>query len=148
MRALLQRVREASVDVENARVAHINEGLCAFIGITHDDTRENVEKMAKKIATMRVLRSLDGNDEKRMSSIAKKTPLLLVSQFTLYGSTKKGTRPSWNLAAPGKIAEPLFNELVACLHEKYELEVHTGVFGAMMDVHITNDGPFTLLIET
>ncbi|WP_298890762.1 D-aminoacyl-tRNA deacylase [uncultured Serinicoccus sp.] len=141
MRAVLQRATRAAVRVEGEVVGQITRpGLVALVAATHDDGPADVEAMARKIAELRILR------EER-SVLETGAPVLVVSQFTLYGSTRKGRRPSWGDAAPGPVAEPLVEAVVAALQER-GVEVATGRFGAMMEVELVNDGPFTLLVDT
>ncbi|WP_299451030.1 D-aminoacyl-tRNA deacylase [uncultured Serinicoccus sp.] len=141
MRAVLQRVTRAAVRVEGEVVGEITRpGLVALVAATHDDGPADVATMARKIAELRILR------EER-SVLETGAPVLVVSQFTLYGSTRKGRRPSWGDAAPGAVAEPLVEAVVAALRER-GVEVATGRFGAMMEVELVNDGPFTLLVDT
>ena len=140
MRAVLQRVTRASVTVDGEVVGAIDRpGLLALVGATHDDGPEQVELLARKIADLRILR-----DEKSVLDVG--APVLAVSQFTLYADTRKGRRPSWNGAAPGPVAEPLVDAVVEALRAR-GIEVATGVFGAMMQVELVNDGPFTILLE-
>jgi D-aminoacyl-tRNA deacylase len=140
MRAIATRVTRASVTVEGEVAGKIDEpGLLVLLGVTHSDGREEVVKMARKLHEIRALR-----DEESCATTG--APLLVVSQFTLYGSTKKGRRPSWTEAARPEQAEPLVEEVVAELRER-GARVSTGVFGAMMAVESVNDGPFTLLVE-
>lgn len=141
MRAVLQRVTRAEVRVEGEVVGAIDRpGLVALVAATHDDGPEQVATMARKIAELRILR-----DEQSVAETG--APVLVVSQFTLYGSTRKGRRPSWTAAAPGEVAEPLVDAVVADLRGR-GIEVATGRFGAMMEVDLVNDGPFTLLVDT
>ncbi|HET7661059.1 MAG TPA: D-aminoacyl-tRNA deacylase [Oryzihumus sp.] len=141
MRAVLQRVTRASVVVEGETVGAIDRpGLLALVAATHDDGPAQVEKLARKIAELRVLR-----DEQ--SVLDAGAPVLVVSQFTLYADTRKGRRPSWSAAAPGDVAEPLVDDLIEALRDK-GIEVATGRFGAMMEVSLVNDGPFTLVVDT
>jgi len=141
MRAVLQRVTRASVVVEGETVGAIERpGLLALVAATHADGPADVEKLARKIAELRVLR-----DEQ--SVLDAGAPVLVVSQFTLYADTRKGRRPSWSAAAPGDVAEPLVDDLIAALRDK-GIEVATGRFGAMMEVSLVNDGPFTLVVDT
>ena len=114
-------------------------GLLVLVGVTHTDSAGTARSMAGKLHELRILR-----DEQSCASAG--APLLVVSQFTLYGSTGKGRRPSWSDAAPGQLAEPLIDELVAELRRR-GAEVATGVFGAMMQVTSVNDGPFTIIVE-
>ncbi|ATL84465.1 D-tyrosyl-tRNA(Tyr) deacylase [Streptomyces malaysiensis] len=117
----------------------VGQGLCVLVGVTHDDTPEKAAQLARKLWSVRILQ-----DEKSCSDLA--APLLVISQFTLYGDARKGRRPTWNAAAPGPVAEPLVDEVVAQLR-KLGAQVETGRFGAEMKVSLTNDGPFTVLIE-
>lgn len=140
MRAVLQRVTEARVEVEGEVVGEITRpGLLAFVGVTHDDGPAQVERLARKIAELRILR-----DEQSLTEAG--APVLVVSQFTLYADTRKGRRPSWSAAAPGPVAEPLVDAVVAALRAR-GIEVATGRFGAMMAVSLTNDGPVTLVVD-
>ncbi|HKX69132.1 MAG TPA: D-aminoacyl-tRNA deacylase [Intrasporangium sp.] len=140
MRAVLQRVTRARVEVDGEVVGEISRpGLVALVGVTHDDGPEQVERMARKIAELRILR-----DEQSVVDAA--APVLVVSQFTLYADTRKGRRPSWSAAAPGPVAEPLVDAVVAALRAR-GIEVATGRFGAMMSVSLTNDGPVTLVVD-
>jgi len=140
MRAVLQRASRASVTVEGRVTASFDrQGIVALVGATHDDGQEQVETIARKIAELRIL---DGE----LSVADASAPVIVVSQFTLYADVKKGRRPSWNGAAPGPVAEPLVEAVVASLRAR-GLEVGTGVFGAMMDVELVNDGPMTILVE-
>ncbi len=140
MRAVLQRVTEARVEVDGVVVGEITRaGLLALVGVAHDDGEEQVERMARKIAELRILR-----DEKSVSDVG--APVLVVSQFTVHGDTRKGRRPSWSAAAPGPVAEPLIDGLIAALRRR-GIEVATGRFGAMMAVTSTNDGPVTLIVD-
>ncbi len=140
MRAVVQRVDGARVRVGGETVGEIlGEGLCVLVGVTHDDTAEQAARLARKLWSVRIL---DG--EKSCSDNG--APLLVISQFTLYGDARKGRRPTWNAAAPGPVAEPLVDEVVARLRE-LGAQVATGRFGAKMEVTLTNDGPFTVLLE-
>lgn len=140
MRAVLQRVTRASVRVEGAVVGEITRpGLVALVGVTHSDTPAQADTVARKIAELRILR-----DEQSVADAG--APVLVVSQFTLYGSTRKGRRPSWSHAAPGPVAEPLVDAVVDALRAR-GIEVATGVFGADMSVELVNDGPVTVLVE-
>jgi D-aminoacyl-tRNA deacylase len=140
VRAVLQRVTSARVEVDGEVVGAIDRpGLLALVGVTHDDGAEQVERMARKIAELRILR----NEESLTDAGA---PVLVVSQFTLHADTRKGRRPSWSAAAPGSVAEPLVADLVTALRDR-GIEVETGRFGAMMEVSLVNDGPFTLVVD-
>ncbi|WP_369370021.1 D-aminoacyl-tRNA deacylase [Promicromonospora sp. Populi] len=140
MRAVLQRVTRASVVVDGEVVGAIDKpGILALVGVTHDDGAAQVETIARKIADLRIL-----HDEKSVADVG--APVLVVSQFTLYGDARKGRRPTWNQAAPGPVAEPLVDAVVAALRER-GLTVETGRFGADMQVELVNDGPVTILLE-
>ncbi|MEW1656850.1 MULTISPECIES: D-aminoacyl-tRNA deacylase [unclassified Streptomyces] len=140
MRAVVQRVNGARVDVAGETVGEIvGEGLCALVGVTHEDTPEKAAQLARKLWSLRILQG-----EKSCSDNG--APLLVISQFTLYGDARKGRRPTWNAAAPGPVAEPLVDEVVAQLRA-LGAQVETGRFGADMKVSLTNDGPFTVLVE-
>jgi D-tyrosyl-tRNA(Tyr) deacylase len=140
MRAVAQRVTEASVTVGGEVVGAIGEpGLLVLVGVTHDDTPAKARKLAAKLWGLRVL---DG--EKSCSDTD--APLLVVSQFTLYADTAKGRRPTWQAAAPGPVAEPLVDAVVAGLRA-LGATVETGRFGADMKVALVNDGPVTIILE-
>ncbi|MCI3221362.1 D-aminoacyl-tRNA deacylase [Streptomyces sp. NP-1717] len=144
MRAVVQRVDGASVavvtDSGSETVGEIvGEGLCVLVGVAHEDTREKAAQLARKLWTLRIL-------EGEKSCSEANAPLLVISQFTLYGDARKGRRPTWNAAAPGAVAEPLVDEVVARLRE-LGATVETGRFGADMRVSLTNHGPFTVQLE-
>ena len=141
----MQRVSEAAVTVEGEVVGAVGRGLCVLLGVTHDDDQAAARKMAAKLWTLRLFDDAEG----RMGVGADEAgaELLVISQFTLYGDTRKGRRPSWTAAAPGAVAEPLVDEVVAELR-RLGATVATGRFGAMMQVSLVNDGPTTVLIET
>jgi D-tyrosyl-tRNA(Tyr) deacylase len=137
---VVQRVTQASVTVDGQAVGAITEpGLLVLVGITHDDTPEKAVKLAAKLWGLRIL---DG--EKACSDVS--APLLVISQFTLYADTRKGRRPTWQAAAPGPVAEPLVEAVVAALRQ-LGASVQTGVFGANMKVSLVNDGPVTLVLD-
>lgn len=135
----MSRVSSASVTVRGSEVGAIGAGLLVLVGVTHTDYSSVVERMATKLYELRVLR-----DEQSCASTG--APLLVVSQFTLYGRTAKGRRPSWTDAAPGPVAEPLIKALVAQL-TALGASVSTGIFGEDMAVTSVNDGPFTVLVD-
>ncbi|MFC8074580.1 D-aminoacyl-tRNA deacylase [Streptomyces sp. NPDC057307] len=144
MRAVVQRVDGASVAVVTESGTEtvgeiVGEGLCVLVGVTHEDTKEKAAQLARKLWTLRILVG-----EKSCSEV--NAPLLVISQFTLYGDARKGRRPTWNAAAPGAEAEPLVEEVVARLRE-LGATVETGRFGADMRVSLTNHGPFTVQLE-
>lgn len=140
MRTVLQRVTRAEVRVEGEVVGSIGPGLLALVAATRTDGPDDVDTTARKIAELRILR-----DEQSVADAG--APVLVVSQFTLYGTTRKGRRPSWGEAAPGEVAEPLVEAVVADLRAR-GIEVATGRFGAMMQVELVGDGPFTVLVDT
>ncbi len=136
---MVQRVEEAWVEVGGEEVGRIGPGLLVLVGVTHGDTAQTAAALARKVHGLRVL---DGE----RSAADTGAPLLVVSQFTLYGDTRKGRRPSWGAAAPGPHAEPLVDAVVADLRA-LGAPVATGRFGARMRVGLINDGPVTLLVE-
>jgi D-aminoacyl-tRNA deacylase len=137
VRALVQRVESASVRVEAREVAAIGPGLLVLLGIAREDTLATVERLAAKVLALRVFADAQG----RMNLPLGERELLCVSQFTLYGDTAKGNRPSYGAAAPGELAEPLYERFCELTRAK------RGVFGAHMRVELVNDGPVTLLLE-
>jgi D-tyrosyl-tRNA(Tyr) deacylase len=139
-----QRVLEARVRVEGTVVGEIGPGLCVLVGVTHDDTAATAEVMARKLWHLRIF----GDDEGVMNRSVADTggAVLVVSQITLYGDTSRGRRPSWVAAAPGAVAEPLVDAVVAELR-RLGATVATGRFGAHMLVELVNDGPVTLVVE-
>ena len=140
MRAVVQRVTQASVTVDGEVIGSIDEpGLLVLVGVTHDDDKDTARKLAAKLWGLRIL---DG--EKSCSDLG--APLLVVSQFTLYADTAKGRRPSWNNAAPGPVAQPLVAAVVDELRG-LGARVETGEFGADMKVALVGDGPVTIIIE-
>ena len=140
MRAVVQRVTQASVTVDGQVIGAIGEpGLAVLVGITHDDTPAKAARLAAKLWGLRIL---DG--EKSCSDVA--APLLVISQFTLYADTSKGRRPTWINAAPGPVAEPLVDAVVAELRA-LGAHVETGRFGADMKVALVNDGPVTIIVD-
>jgi len=142
MRALVQRARDASVAIDGDIVGEFaGLGLVVFVGVTHDDTALRATRLADKIYDLRVF---DGPSEVSASDLG--LPLLVISQFTLYAETRKGRRPTWDQAAPRPLAEPLVAAVVDRLIER-GAPVATGVFGADMQVALTNDGPMTLMLE-
>jgi D-tyrosyl-tRNA(Tyr) deacylase len=142
MRVLVQRVTSASVSVNGELVGAIRpegQGLLALVGVTHTDDAAIAARMAAKLSALRIL-----DDEQSAADTG--APVLVVSQFTLYGNTTKGRRPTWNAAAAGGHAEPLVNLFAETLRELGS-EVQTGVFGAHMQVESVNDGPVTVMLE-
>lgn len=141
MRAVVQVASTAHVEVEGEITGRLDSpGLVILLGVTHDDDQATARKVAQKIWQLRILK-----DE--TSAASKNAPLLVISQFTLYGSVRKGRRPSWSNAAPGPVSEPLYEYFVAYLRE-LGASVQTGAFGAMMNVSLTNTGPFTMIVDS
>lgn len=141
MRAVLQRVSSAAVEVEGRVVGQIGTGLLALVGVTHSDTAADSAFIARKIADLRLL-----HGEASVAETAG-AGVLVISQFTLYGQARKGRRPTWSDAAPGPVAQPLVQAVVDDLRGR-GLTTQTGVFGAEMAVSLVNDGPVTLLLES
>jgi D-aminoacyl-tRNA deacylase len=142
VRAVVSRVSAAAVTVDGAVVGEIGPGLLSLVGVSRQDDGDRARAMARKIHELRIFPGPDGE----VSASDLGLPLLVVSQFTLYADTRKGRRPSWQDAAPGELAEPLVDEVVAELRRRGS-EVATGVFGARMLVSSVNEGPMTLLLE-
>ncbi|MCX5070542.1 D-aminoacyl-tRNA deacylase [Micromonospora lupini] len=139
MRAVVQTVGRASVTVDGEVVGAISDGLLVLLGVTHTDTAETARTMARKVHELRIL------DDERSAADAG-APILVVSQFTLYGDARKGRRPSWTAAAPADVAEPLVTAVVDALRER-GAKVETGRFRAHMLVESTNIGPQTILLD-
>jgi D-aminoacyl-tRNA deacylase len=137
VRALVQRVRRASVDADGERVGEIGPGLLVLLGVTHSDTEADADKLADKVRALRIFPDADG----RMNEPLGDRQVLCVSQFTLYGDARKGNRPAYVAAARPEHAEPLYERFAD------RLGAQRGVFGAHMDVELVNDGPVTLLLE-
>jgi D-tyrosyl-tRNA(Tyr) deacylase len=137
VRALVQRVSQAAVDVEGDRVAQIGPGMLVLLGISRDDTEAEADRLAEKVRALRIFDDADG----RMNEPLGDREILCVSQFTLYGDTRKGTRPSYVEAAPAEVAEPLYDRFCERARAK------KGIFGACMGVALVNDGPVTVMLE-
>jgi D-aminoacyl-tRNA deacylase len=137
MRALVQRVSKAAVDVEGERVAQIGPGMLVLLGVSREDTEADADRLAEKLRALRIFDDADG----RMNEPLGDREILCVSQFTLYGDTRKGTRPSYVEAAPAELAEPLYDRFCERVGAK------KGVFGACMGVALVNDGPVTVMLE-
>ncbi len=145
MRAIIQRVKEARVDIGSETVGQIGEGILVLLGAGKDDTRADADYLADKILSLRIFEDPDG--KMNLSVADTGGSLLVVSQFTLYGDCRKGRRPSFDKAAPPEVAEALYEEFVSKLRSR-GARVETGRFRAMMDVHLVNWGPVTLLIDS
>ncbi|WP_298418523.1 D-aminoacyl-tRNA deacylase [uncultured Kordia sp.] len=146
MRAVIQRVSEASVTVEEKKVANIGHGLLILLGIEPEDTHEDITWLSAKISKLRIFG--DENGVMNTSLIDIKGEVIVVSQFTLHASTKKGNRPSYIKAAKPDIAIPLYEAFVTQLEKDIHIKVQTGIFGADMKVRLLNDGPVTISIDT
>lgn len=141
MKIVLQAVSRASVTVAGSVTGDISgPGLLALVGVTHGDTPETAQKLADKIAALRILPG-------EKSCVDLSAPVLAVSQFTLYADVRKGRRPSWSAAAPGDVSEPIFDQFVTSLRAA-GVAVGTGVFGAHMQVELINDGPVTIIVDS
>ena len=147
MRAVVQRVREARVLVDGEEVGAIGPGLCVLLGVARDDEQPAAERLAAKVARLRVFENEDGKFDRNVLDVGGAA--LVVSQFTLLADSRRqrGTRPDFSKAARPDVAEPLYNRLCAALRE-HGVPVETGTFGARMVVEITNDGPVTLVLDT
>ena len=146
MRAVIQRVSKASVKIDHKIYSEIGSGLMVLIGIEEADNNEDIAWLCKKIVQLRIFN--DTNGVMNLSIIETLGEILAVSQFTLHAKTKKGNRPSYIKAATPDIAIPLYDRFTDSLSQLLGKEVKTGIFGAMMEVEIINDGPVTILIDT
>ncbi len=144
MKALIQRVKEASVTINGELYSEIGHGILVFLGVEKSDTKENSDKLAQKISTLRIFE--DENEKMNFSVKDVNGEILVVSQFTLCGDCKKGTRPSFDNAAAPDMANKLYEDFVNNIKEA-GIKVKTGKFRAMMDVSLVNDGPVTFMIE-
>ena len=145
MKIVVQRVKNAKVDVEGKTVGKIDTGFLVLLGVTHEDTEEQADYLAKKLCNLRVF--TDENDKMNLSLKDVNGKLLIVSQFTLYADCTSGNRPSFTNAAKPDKAEKLYEYFCKQCKEKYNIEVEKGIFGADMKVELLNDGPVTIIIE-
>ena len=146
MRVVIQRVKEASVTINENIKSHISNGLLVLLGIVDEDTKDDIQWICNKICNLRIF-----NDENEIMNLSVKDikgELLVVSQFTLNASTKKGNRPSYIKAAKPDFAIPMYNEFVNYLESQVDTKVQTGEFGADMKVSLLNDGPVTIIIDS
>ena len=146
MRAIIQRVSQASVTVNNEITGSINHGLLVLVGIEDADTREDITKLSSKIVNLRIF-----NDEQGVMNLGIKDvhgDILLVSQFTLFADTRKGNRPSYIRASKPPVAIPMYEKMIATLSNDLGRKIETGIFGADMKVALVNDGPVTIFIDT
>lgn len=146
MRAVIQRVKNASVSVNNAIVGEIDSGLLILIGIEEADTIEDIQWLSGKITNLRIFNDDEGVMNKSLMDV--NGGILLISQFTLHASTKKGNRPSYIKAAKPSIAIPLYEQMIVQLEKDSNQKIQTGIFGADMQVSLLNNGPVTILIDT
>lgn len=144
MKSLIQRVKKASVSIDGDIYSEIKAGMLIFLGVEKTDTLENAKKLAEKLLNLRIFE--DENEKMNKSLLDVKGEILVVSQFTLMGDCKKGTRPSFDKAAPPEVANKLYEDFVKII-SGYGLKVETGKFQAMMEVSLVNDGPVTLMVE-
>jgi D-tyrosyl-tRNA(Tyr) deacylase len=146
MKAVIQRVTQASVTVEGKKVAAISNGLLILLGVEHEDTQEDVQWLSNKVARLRIFN--DENGVMNTSLLDTGGDAIVVSQFTLHASTKKGNRPSYIKAAKPDISIPMYEAFVAQLEKDIHKNVQTGIFGADMKVALLNDGPVTIIIDS
>lgn len=146
MKIVVQRVSEASVTIDNSSVASINTGLLVLLGITDDDTQEDIEWLCRKISGLRIFNDQNGVMNKSIQDINGE--VIVVSQFTLQASTKKGNRPSYIKAAKPEVAIPLYEKFKTSLQNHIEKPIQSGDFGADMKVRLLNDGPVTIIIDS
>ncbi len=145
MKVVVQKVSCASVEIEDEIAAQIGDGLCIFVAVHESDTSEQMEWMARKLINLRIFPDNEG--KMNLSVTDTQGELLVISNFTLYGDARKGTRPSFTDSAPPAIAKPLYDKFIEILKNSTALKIETGQFGAMMKVELINDGPVTLIIE-
>lgn len=146
MRVVVQRVTEASVTIDGETISAINEGLLLLIGITHSDSENEIDRITRKIVTLRIFDDEKGVMNRSVQDIGGS--ILAVSQFTLYGNCKKGNRPSYIDAAPGAVSEPLYDAFCDCLEQLLPGKIQRGRFGADMKVRLLNNGPVTILLDS
>jgi len=145
MKIVVQRVKRASVKVKNSITGKIDQGLLLLVGIHESDTKKEIDWCCNKVSKLRIFEDEEGKMNRSVQDTGG--GILVVSQFTLYGDTRKGTRPSFIEAAKPEIAEPLYDYMVSRFKEITDLNIQEGIFGAMMDVELINDGPVTIIVE-
>lgn len=146
MRVVIQRTMSASVEVANKTIGSVKKGLLIFVGFEPDDNEEDILWISKKITQLRIFK--DADDKMNLSVTDVKAGILVVSQFTLHASTKKGNRPSFIKSATPEIAIPLYQKFIRQLHNDSGIEIQTGEFGANMQVNLLNDGPVTIFMDS
>ena len=146
MRVVVQRVTEASVTIDGETISAINEGLLLLIGITHSDSENEIDRITRKLVTLRIFDDEKGVMNRSVQEIGGS--ILAVSQFTLYGNCKKGNRPSYIDAAPGAVSEPLYDAFCDRLEQLLPGKIQRGRFGADMKVRLLNNGPVTILLDS
>jgi D-tyrosyl-tRNA(Tyr) deacylase len=146
MRVVIQRVKEASVSVQGAKISEIQKGLLVLVGVETTDNQQDIDWLVAKVAKLRIFEDLDGAMNVSLQDID--ADVIVVSQFTLHASTKKGNRPSFIKAAKPEVAIPLYQGFVDSLEKELDKKIQTGQFGAMMDVSLINDGPVTIMIDS
>jgi D-tyrosyl-tRNA(Tyr) deacylase len=146
MRAVIQRVSQASVTINGVKIAEIQSGLLVLLGITDTDTSEDINWLTNKLANLRIFNDADGVMNTSLKNSNRSA--LVVSQFTLYAQTKKGNRPSYIKAAKPEIAKPLYEQFIQQFETDLEQKVQAGQFGADMKVALVNDGPVTIIIDS
>lgn len=146
MKVVIQRVSRASVTINQQKVAKIKKGLLILLGIVNDDTQEDIDYLVRKIVNLRIFN--DDNDVMNKSLLDENGELIVVSQFTLQASTKKGNRPSYIKAARPEVAIPLYQNFIDSIQKQISTNVQTGEFGADMKVELLNDGPVTIIIDS
>lgn len=146
MRAVIQRVAKASVTIDNKVNESINSGLLVLLAIEDNDTHADIEWLSKKIAQLRIFSDVDGKMNLSVKEIGG--DILLISQFTLFASTKKGNRPGFTRSAKPEIAIPIYEQFILSLQIQLQKKIQTGIFGADMKVELLNDGPVTIIIDS
>ena len=146
MRVVIQRVKEASVSVQGVKISEIQKGLLILVGVETQDTQQDIDWLVAKVAKLRIFEDIDGAMNVSLQDID--ADVIVVSQFTLHASTKKGNRPSFIKAAKPEVAIPLYQGFVDSLEKELDKKIQTGQFGAMMDVALINDGPVTIMIDS
>lgn len=145
MKAIVQRVKFAKCIIDGKIHSEIKNGILVLLGITHSDNMESIKWFSNKIANLRIF--IDDNGKMNQSVSDINGGIMIISNFTLYGDAKKGFRPSYIDAAPPEISEPIYNDFVKYMQDNYNLNIVSGVFGAMMDLEFINSGPVTVIIE-